>query len=498
MDGVNIPAMNIKRYFASLSQTRQLLLLLGLSAVCSVSATAQKQMPPATPVAAVLERNVRAQLGFLASDALQGRGSGTRDEFIAAHYLASQLEQFGIAPAGDTMPNGQNSFIQTVTIGAKQSFIAPPELNFTVNGTPTTWTHGKKMLAWRVSTGAINGPLQKLGANDQVKAGSIVYVTLPEARTQREYQQAIFGLVRQGAVAVLVKANADVQQNWAEMGTVLPSFTTSAPEFARSGGGPGGFNVIFLSESAVAELANVPDGTPFAFGGKLDDGEKRQTWNAVGVLAGSVPNGDAIVLSAHLDHLGVRSNSSQDKIYNGADDDASGCVAVLELARALGAGPQPKRTVYFVFFGSEEAGGYGAQAWLAHSPVPLEKIAANLEFEMIGRADKAVKPGELWLTGYERSTLGPELAKQGAALVADPHPAEQFFMRSDNYALARRGVIAHTVSSFGLHAEYHQPSDDLAHIDFTHLTQSINSLIKPVQWLANTDFKPAWLPGQKP
>ena len=94
-------------------------------------------------------------------------------------------------------------------------------------------------------------------------------------------------------------------------------------------------------------------------------------------------------------------------------------------------------------------------------PVPLTQIVADLQFEMLGRPDPKVPPGTLWLTGFERSTLGPELARQGAALVADPHPEQNFFQRSDNYPLALRGVIAHTISSFGLHTDYHRPSDDV-------------------------------------
>ena len=207
---------------------------------------------------------------------------------------------------------------------------------------------------------------------------------------------------------------------------------------------------------------------------------------------------EIIMLSAHLDHVGIGKPVNGDSIYNGADDDASGCVAVLEMARYLVRGQRPKRTVIFVFFGSEETGGQGNEFFLAHPPAPLDKIVANLEFEMIGRADPAVKPEELWLTGFERSDLGPELARHGAKLVADPRPAQRFFQRSDNYALALRGIIAHTVSSFGLHKDYHQPSDDLAHIDFQHLERATASMMLPVRWLANSDFKPQWLQGKKP
>ncbi|HEX6466819.1 MAG TPA: M20/M25/M40 family metallo-hydrolase, partial [Terriglobales bacterium] len=181
-----------------------------------------------------------------------------------------------------------------------------------------------------------------------------------------------------------------------------------------------------------------------------------------------------------------------------ADDDASGVTAVLELARALAAGPKPRRTILFVCFGSEERGGFGALYFREHPPVPLEDFAANLEFEMIGRPDSKVARDELWLTGWERSNLGPELAAHGARLVADPHPEERFFTRSDNYALALKGVVAQTVSSFGLHSDYHQPSDDIAHLDFTHMTEAIQSMIEPVRWLANSDFRPQWNPGKKP
>jgi len=197
-----------------------------------------------------------------------------------------------------------------------------------------------------------------------------------------------------------------------------------------------------------------------------------------------------------MDHLGKPGDGKS--IYHGADDDASGCVAVLELARSMSAGERPKRTVVFTFFGSEETGGQGNQYFLEHPPTPLATIVANLEFEMIGRPDAAVKPGELWLTGYERSNLGPELAKHGARLVADPHPEQHFFQRSDNYALAKRGIIAQTVSSFGLHQEYHRPNDDLAHIDFVHMEEAIESMVEPVRWLANSDFKPEWMEGKKP
>ncbi len=117
---------------------------------------------------------------------------------------------------------------------------------------------------------------------------------------------------------------------------------------------------------------------------------------------------------------------------------------------------------------------------------------------MIGRPDASIAAHTLWLTGWDRTNLGPELASHGARLVADPHPAENFFMRSDIITLARRAVVAQTVSSFGLHADYHQPSDDITHIDFGHMTEAIQSMLAPIRWLADSTFTPDWVQGGQP
>jgi len=228
--------------------------------------------------------------------------------------------------------------------------------------------------------------------------------------------------------------------------------------------------------------------------------EESSTWNVIGILRGrdSSLQRSAILFSAHLDALGIGTPVNGDNIYNGADDDASGTTAVLEIARVLGRGPRPRRTVIFALFGSEEMGGLGANYFREHSPLPLKDISANLEFEMIGRPDPAVKDDTLWLTGWKRSNLGPALAAHGAKLVADPHPAENFFARSDNFVLAKDGVVAQTISSYGLHKDYHRPSDDLAHLDFKHMDAAIGSLLAPVEWLVNSDFQLKWNAGGQP
>jgi Zn-dependent M28 family amino/carboxypeptidase len=219
------------------------------------------------------------------------------------------------------------------------------------------------------------------------------------------------------------------------------------------------------------------------------------TVNAVGFLPGTDPDAGLLLFSAHLDHLGRRADGT---IMHGANDDASGVTAVLELAHALAAGPRLRRGILFVCYGSEEIGGFGSTYFAAHPPVPLQRIAANLEFEMIGVADPTLRANTLMMTGYERSNLGAALAAHGFAVTADPYPEQHFFERSDNYPLALAGVVAHTLAGGGEVPTYHQPSDTIASLDYTLLVTAIQSLVEPARWLADGDFVPSWNPGGKP
>lgn len=424
---------------------------------------------------------------FLAGDAMQGRGSGTVFERIAAEYIGSQFMQFGLEPAGELGTDGNLTFVQTIDI-SRQTFSAAPTLQFY----DKTLTHGQEMIVLRTNTASASGGLQLLEHGQIPRSGSTVILRAKESEDQRSLMQSAQRLQAGGASIILIEETPSIRANWSNFGSRMPSFTASSSKPA----------LIAVINKATAELlSGEADGLVIKFGGTLEPVKKQQTWNAIGKITGTDKSlsTEVIVLSSHLDHLGIRETSQgEDKIFNGADDDASGSVAVLELARVLGNGKKPKRTVYFVCFGSEEAGGFGSRYFSDNLPFPKNNFVANLQFEMIGRPDTKVKPGELWLTGYERSNLGPELAKRGAKLVQDPHPTENFFMRSDNIQFARAGIIAHTVSSFGLHTDYHRASDEVQTIDFIHMTRSINSMIEPILWLINSNFSPVWNEGMKP
>ena len=389
-----------------------LLLLLSTSLIGS----AQTAVRPT-----VEERNVRAQMQFLASDAMQGRGSGTVFERIAAEYIGSQFMQFGLEPAGESGWDGKPSYVQTVKVTGR------PRLKGLKFGRAegSMFTLGKEWVPMSIANAEIKGALRKIDPSGSVAPGEIALVILKDENTLNAIQPRIDQWIKDGAAAILLSETEELRRRWIEL-------TDRRPSLSRRG------NVIVLRQAAanfLSSLAENPASEPIDIIAEFAEPEISNTWNAVGKLTGADPtlSAEVILLSSHLDHVGVRPTTpGEDKIFNGADDDASGTVAVLEIARILAAGKRPQRTIYFASFGSEEAGGHGSNHFVNNLPFPKEKLIANLQFEMIGRPDSKVKPDELWLTGFERSTLGPEMAKRGARIVQDPHPEQNFFQRSDN------------------------------------------------------------------
>jgi hypothetical protein len=465
--------------------TRRLPAVLAAALVAGC-ATHGSPKPPDASGSDISEQSVRAHMEFLASDALNGRGSGTRDEWLAALYAAAQMRQWGLEPLGD-----QGGYVQTVEV-ERQEAAAPPSLSFPGG----RYTHGGRVLVHTMSAARVAGPLQRLPAGGSPAAGAVVL--MPAGASQADAAAA--GRV---AAIVLSAETPPVRERWTTLAGRLPGLPARLVDAPAAPARRA--MAITLDSDAHAAIGSLADGTTISFEAELKPPARSQTWNAVGRITGSdaAAARELILLSAHLDHVGNQdpgagARAGTDTINNGADDNASGTTAVLELARALSRGPRPRRTIVFALFGSEERGGFGSRYFAARPPAPLTQIVANLQFEMIGRPDAKVPPQTLWLTGYDRSNLGAELAKQGARLVADPHPDQNFFERSDNIQFARRGVVAHTISSYGLHPEYHTPADEIRLVDFAHMTRAIRSMLEPIRWLANSSFRPEWRPGMKP
>ncbi len=226
----------------------------------------------------------------------------------------------------------------------------------------------------------------------------------------------------------------------------------------------------------------------------VSSGRRRDAVNVIGVIRGSDPTiRDSIILiDAHYDHLGIGRPEQGDSIFNGADDDASGVVAVLEIARALASGARPLRTVVFAATTGEEGKLLGTRWYIQHPFVPIAQMAANMEIEMIGRPDTAAGgPGRAWLTGFERSTMGQTFQVAGLPIVADRRLEQHFFERSDNIAFALAGVPAHTLSTYNMHGDYHTVRDDASRVDFPHMTAVIRAAASAANLLAN-GAAPRW------
>ncbi len=228
--------------------------------------------------------------------------------------------------------------------------------------------------------------------------------------------------------------------------------------------------------------------------------QRLRTANIAGMIRGSDPalRDQVVLVTAHYDHIGIGRAQDGDSIHNGADDDASGNIALIEMAKALRSGPRPKRTILFMAITGEEVGGFGTRWYIANPLLPLAQTVVDLNVEMIAHADSIAGGfGKAWLTGYERSTMGDLLADNGIPLTPDMRLGQRFFERSDNVAFARIGIPAHSISSFNLATPYHNPKDEASTVDVAHMTQVIAATTKALRLLADGP-RPTWHPGGRP
>ena len=337
-----------------------------------------------TSVSPITEVSVRSHMAFLASDALNGRGSGTRDEWIAAAYLGSQMQQWGLEPLGDA-----GGFVQQIEIRTARDRAAANAVGRWEEGTRMAGTSACSSSAPPACPDRFRGALTRFAGEAGCGASHASDARqLPEPR-RRRYLELRPGPSRRGQRSYLTRegSNAPKPPSGARLPAPPPRFVgVDSPAGTRP-------TAVALGAEAYASISALAEGATVVVEAEVKPGSRTQTWNAVGRLTGRVPKTatEVILLSAHLDHVGVRAAATAaagaDTIYNGADDDASGSVAVLELARAIALGPRPDRTIVFAFFGSEESGGLGSRFFADRPVVPISQIVANLQFEMIGRPD---------------------------------------------------------------------------------------------------------------
>lgn len=201
--------------------------------------------------------------------------------------------------------------------------------------------------------------------------------------------------------------------------------------------------------------------------------------NVAGMLEGKNRKDEIVVFSGHYDHIGLHSPVEGDSIANGADDDASGTTAVIELARYFKKMKNNERTLIFVAFTGEEIGGYGSRYF--SKQLDPEKVVAMFNIEMIGKPSKWGQ-NSAFITGFEKSDFGEILQKNLAGtpfrFEPDPYPQENLFYRSDNATLARLGVPAHTISTDQIDIDpyYHTVNDEVETLDMGNITSAIRAI----------------------
>jgi hypothetical protein len=224
--------------------------------------------------------------------------------------------------------------------------------------------------------------------------------------------------------------------------------------------------------------------------------------NVIGVLRGSDPilRNTYVMVTAHYDHLGMNPNApGPDKIYNGANDDGSGTVSVMEIAAALSQmKKKPKRSIIFMTVFGEEKGLLGSRYYGRHPIFAIEKTVADVNLEQIGRTDDSEGPqvGTCAMTGFDFSDIG-ETFKAAGDLVGirvfkHPTNSDAYFGRSDNQALADQGVPAHTLSVAYEYPDYHRVGDHWDKIDYDNMAKVDRMVLVGLLMIANNAVEPKW------
>jgi hypothetical protein len=462
----------------------------------------------------VSAKSLEGHLAFLASDLLEGRGTPSRGLDIAAEYIAAQFRRAGLEPAGD------DGYFQTARWRVLQPDAASLRCELQVGGTvvPLGVESISATLLGPIDVGPL--PVVRLAeatpeAVERLPADSVEgrAVLLPEPKGSDG--QPLAGMARMRRLAPLIQALGAKKaaafllldgRNARGSGLAVPRLID--PEGGRPAPRPGGDRrpplIAVHDPRAIAALdeAETLDGATFTV--QLGPPVERPVAlrNVAGILRGSDPElkDTYVIVSAHYDHIGVAGDpGDDDRIYNGANDDGSGTVAVVELAGALATlEPKPKRSILFLTFFGEEHGLLGSRYYGRHPLVPLEKTVAMVNLEQVGRTDDTEGPQlkRASMTGFDFSDVGPILARAGKAFGVEvfkhPRNSDAFFGRSDNQALADRGVPAHTVCTAFLFPDYHQAGDHWDKIDYENMALVVRAIGLGLILIADADEAPRW------
>jgi hypothetical protein len=455
-----------------------------------LAAVAAAQTPIAQQIAAQLTPNdLKADVSFLASDALEGRGTPSRGLDIAGEFIAAQFRRAGLEPAGN------DGYFQSAPFARVTADTEGLQVTLEIAGRTIALDAAAIAIGDAAALNLQRAPvyltspatLAQLTA-DEVR-GKVVIVDAPPGRTAR-LRQAL--LMRLGAALAIIQTT-----------TPLPAAAAGQPRLREASTAviP---TVTVWDQSMRAALADIKAGPIEATlsahipAPKIEPVTQR---NVIGLLRGADPalQSTYVLLTAHYDHLGVRGTGEGDRIFNGANDNASGTSSLIGIARALASLPvRPKRSIVFMALFGEELGLVGSRYYAQHPVFPLAKTVANLNLEHLGRTDENSGPrvGVLNATGFDYTdmplALGVAGEELGIKLVKDEVNSDSFFARSDNQAFADAGIPSHTLSVGYLFPEYHQAGDEWQKIDYDNMAKIARTVALGVHRIADNAAAPKW------
>ena len=488
---------------------------------------------------------MRAHVAYLASDDLRGREAGTPDYDRAAAYVVEQFKAAGLQPGGE-----DGGWYQKVPLAATRAIATP---TMALNGQPLTFgvdftvapTPGRSDLTLTAPVvfagyGIVDAAIGRDDYRGLDVRGKIVAIFYSGPKGLNSEIAAHLGnrndrarLARErGAVGVLMLYTSQVAQvvsfergskNWdarrmawtnpdgsrdlGAPGVGTLSFAGAAKLFA---GYQGGWDAIRAAEDAGRAIPTGPLNATISTSQRYET-TRAASANVVGRLPGNDPrmSAETMVLSAHLDHIGVTEPVGGDRINNGAADNAMGIATLIETAKLFRSEREgPRRSVLFVAVTAEEKGLVGSDYFAQHPTVPRASIVANVNFDM---PILTYRFQDLVAAGGERSSIGPSIGRaakaEGFGLSPDPAPEQASFVRTDHYSFVRAGIPSTSlkpgiagpgkaaVLDFLQH-HYHQPSDDMTQqFDWAAARAFVKVNYRVVKDIADAPDRPVWVKG---
>ena len=480
---------------------------------------------------------LRNYLFFVASDEMEGRDTPSRGLDLTAKFIGLNLKNWGLKPAGDDGTFYQkmdlvrykiNSASTLAAVGGQQlvwgtDFIANPNAGSVANAQLVFAGNG-----WFVRSKNLD-PLKDVDAQGKVVViyaeggprGMTFQQMLASGKQGVDWMDPVAYAKQKGAVGLITLATPGMINNWERARRQRESGGAYTVEKLREVK-PDNFPVITLSQRTSealfsgesTDLASIVKAYPgtdplpsFSFNPAktasftvVADADHGRTQNVVGILEGSDPvlKSEMVAIGAHYDHVGLNLNApGNDKIWNGADDDGSGTVAVLSIAEALAkADKRPRRSVLFVWHAGEEKGLWGSEYFNKFPTVDIKNVVAQLNIDMIGRSRAAgdanpknqelSDPNTIYVIGSEMmsSTLGSIVNGTNAAYLNlaydkkydDPNDKNRFFFRSDHFNYAVNGIPV-TFWFDGVHEDYHGPGDEPQKIDYEKMEKVARTIL---------------------